>query len=94
MSRETYFCINFLWNSERKRSLTNSPFLGLSLWPAVWFLKMRSSSQRRLTANVEVDVVLAAEGVWPSAAWRLRSGLPVAISASRSASVFSFASAS
>lgn len=87
--------MNFLWNSERNRSLTNSP-LGLSLTPAAWFLKIRSSSQRRLTANVPAleDAEDAPPGVCPSAACRLSSGLPVAISASRSAWVAASDSAS
>ena len=56
------FFINRRWNSVLRRSLTNS-FLGVSLVPRAWFLKMTSSSQRRLTPNedeMEEDIM---EGV-------------------------------
>lgn len=91
---QTHLFINFLWNSDLSKSLTNSPFLGLSSIPAAWFLKMRSSSQRRLTAKLPDDELGVSLGRCPSAAWRLSRGLPVAISSSRSAAADALASAS
>lgn len=88
--------INFLWNSLLSKSLTNSPFLGLSSIPTAWFLKIKSSSHLLLTANVDaVDVVDRGLSVAvPRAAWRFIRGLPVAISASRDMAALEAASAS
>ena len=86
-TEKTHLSMNFLWNSDLKRSLTNSPFF-LSSSVVAWFLKIKSSSHLLWTANVgaadEREDGLAESGVWPNAAWRLSSGFPVAISASRS----------
>lgn len=63
----------------RSKSLTNS-FLGVSLTPRAWFLKMTSSSHRLLTPNEldpasERETVDNVEGEAPNAAWRFNSGL-------------------
>ena len=54
-NRPTHLSINFLWNSDRKRSLTNSPLPFFSSTPAAWFLKIRSSSHLRFTAKVAFE---------------------------------------
>lgn len=66
-----------LWNSVRSKSLTNSR-LGVSLCPLAWFLKITSSSQRRLIPNEEdeeEDTEGDGEPGTLSADWRFRSGL-------------------
>lgn len=81
----TPYAINFfknrLWNSVLSKSLTNS-FLGVSLVPRAWFLKITSSSHRLLIPNDEdepVEDIMEGEGEAPKlrADWRFRRGLRV-----------------